>query len=318
MLYIFILLLLLIMPETVISSTKESILLWCNSVLPNLLPFFIISKALYYNDGAKYFEKLFAPFLKYLGISKCGCFPFVISLLCGFPTGSRIINEMNNDGLNDIDYYGNICFSASPLFIIGTVGTLILNNTREGYSLYVIHICTVLIFTSFQSAKSNRECISTTVNGTLSKAITESISSILSVCCYMVLYNIITSMIVNILKPPANAEAIISGLFEFTSGISKISQSFSYEIALPLISFFLSFGGACVITQCLSFLKGVNIIKFILNRFLCGMIAFILCLIYKKTAIYVPIMIALITIIIRYIFRRKKIYLLKSARSCAT
>ncbi len=319
MIYLCILLMLLIYPDLTVASSKASIELWANSVLPNLLPFFIISKIMYYNDGTRYFKAALSPFFKVLGVKNEGCFPYAISILCGFPTGSRIIHEMKNDGLEDIDYYGNICYCASPLFILGTVGTVTLESSTIGYSLYAIHLCTLFIFTAYNTQNKNNETlIFKNASGDISKAITESITSILSVCCYMVIFNIVSTIIISILNPPEKIAALLYGICEFTHGIKEISQNFQHSTALPLISFFLSFGGICVISQCLGYLDGINKLKFVLNRIICGMIAYVLCFIYTKTAIYIPITITTIVVITRYIYLRHKNYLLKSARSCAT
>lgn len=305
------------MPEITISSVKESISLWFSSVLPVLLPFFIISRCIYYSGGMNYFTKLLSPVIKLLGLNKNACFPFAMTLLCGYQTGSKTVALMEKDGLKNIDYYANICFSASPLFVIGTVGTSILNSTKEGYMLYIIHILTLLIFVSiYKNDKTTDDISLSEPDGNLSAAIKESIMAILSVCCYMILFGIVIKFITSNSIVPQKLKAIISGFLEFTSGIKKTSDAFNNSC--PFISFYLSFGGLCVITQCISCYNKINILEFIKNRLLCGIVSFVLCLLYKKTAIYVPVSITIVIIIISNIIRRKKYYLLKSSKSCVT
>ncbi len=305
------------MPEITISSVKESIVLWFNSVLPVLLPFFIISRCIYYSGGMIYFTKILSPLLKIFGLDKNACFPFAMTLLCGYQTGSKTVALMEKDGLKNIDYFANICYSSSPLFVIGTVGTSILNSTHEGYMLYLIHMLTLIIFICFNKSNEETDEIPLSIpSGNLATAIKESIMAIFSVCCYMILFGIIIKILTSNSFIPQKISVIISGILEFTSGIKKACNSFDY--ALPFISFFLSFGGLCVITQCISNYKKINVKRFILNRLLSGIIAFVLCFLYKKTAIYVPIIITAIIILISNIIRRKKYYLLKSSKSCVT
>lgn len=316
MLYIVILILCLTMPEITIISVKETITLWFNSVVPVLLPFFIISKAIYYNGGMIYFTKFLSPVLKVLGLPQTLSFPLAMTLTCGYQTGSKTVAELENDGLKNVDYYANICFSSSPLFVIGTIGTVILNDTKSGYMLYLIHILTVLIFASFYKQTNNENVNFNTINGTLTNAIAESILSIFSVCCYMILFSLIINVISLLNFIPTEIKTFLFGILEFTKGIKDASITFDYP--LPIISFFLSFGGICVITQCVSNYKNINVKKFIISRIICGIISFILCYLYKKTAIHVPILITIVIILISNIIRRKNFYLLKSSKSSVT
>ena len=87
-------------------------------------------------------------------------------------------------------------------------------------------------------------------------------------------------------------------------------------LTMPIISFYLSFGGCCVIAQCLAQLNGINKKKFIANRVLCGIIAFLLCYIYEKTALYVPVLITICIAAESFAGKRiKGRYLLKSSKS---
>ena len=309
--YVIILIVCVIFPEIALTSAKESINLWTSSVLPSLLPFFIISKLIYYNDVAEIFSKLFKPLAHVLGIPDYATFPFIMSIICGYPTGSRTVKEMSQ--LNNKNYLGNICYSSSPLFIIGTVGTSILKNVKEGYNLYIIHICTLLIFTVIYSFKQeNKNIFFISKKGSVGDAITESVGAILNICGFMIFFNIIIKIITFDFMSE-KTKAVLSGIVEFTTGIKGISLVFNNP--QPLISFFLSFGGSCVIVQCLSALPDINKSEFIINRIISGCIAYFLCFLYKKTAIYMPIIITLLIIITAYILRRKNNYLLKSSKS---
>lgn len=309
LIYIILLLICIIFPKMTIVTTKETIKLWTETIVPSLLPFFIISKCIYLSGGVTFFIKILKPITNFLGLPDSIAFPLSMSLLCGYQTGSRTVANMNLK--NNIDTFANVCFSASPIYTIGTVGTLLLNNTFSGYALYTIHVCTLLIITVFFSNTNIEVFWKEPEKEPLSVAINESISAILSICGYMILYNLIIKITTYIFSPETSI--IISGFWEFTQGIKQ--SSLLYTDPLPIISFFLSFGGMCVISQCLSILKGASKIKFIFYRLLSGFIAYVLCIIYKKTALYIPITITLIIIVSAHILRRRKYYWLKSAKS---
>lgn len=304
LLYICLLLFCIVSPNTTISTAKETILLWATSVLPSLFPFFIISKCILYNGGISYFAKFLKPITKYLNLPQNIAFPLSMSLLCGYQTGSKTVASMN---IKDTEYYANICFSASPIFIIGTIGTIMLNSTKTGYILYVIHVCTLVIFATLYSTKNHPQennNLSAYEKGNFIDAISSSTYAILNVCGYMVIYSLFTKILSALL--PLKYNIITSGIIEFTFGIKNAVNELSNP--LPIISFFLSFGGICVITQCFSNYTKINKIKFITNRILCGTTSFLLCILYKKTALYAPILLTIIIVISAHIFRRKKFY----------
>ena len=313
---IILLILCLFDPQVSIEATKQAINLWVSSVLPVLFPFFIISKILYNNGGAAFFAKLLRPFMKLLNLPDDVAFPLVMSLLCGFPTGSRIIGDMQKNGLKNYEYYANICYSSGPLFIIGSVGTLMLQSTQKGHVLMLIHLCTLIIFTVLTRPKHLIDETAEYQNpsGSLGSAIAESITAILQICGFMVFFFLFSGILFTYFlkgQPPL-INGVISGLLEFTSGIKIISMQ--NILPMPIISFFLSFGGSCVIAQCLAQLNGINKIKFIANRLICGTIAFLLCFLYQKTSLYIPLALTLCIALGRYLYQRRR-YLLKSSKS---
>ncbi|MBP5662211.1 MAG: hypothetical protein J6X30_03535 [Clostridia bacterium] len=302
-LFLLILLLCLLFPQTAVDGAKEAVTLWAENVLPVLLPFFIISKMLYYLGAADLFARLLRPVLRLLRIPSYAAFPLAMSLLCGYPTGARMVGDMARNGNVDADYLGNVCYSAGPLFMIGSVGTLMLHDTRVGYALAIIHLCALLIFSLFLTPKPMKtKKIESAQSGTLGQAVKESADSIVSVCGFMVLFSLVNRALLLCLPPlPNTVKGLLTGINEFTAGISLLSQT----NALPAISFLLSFGGLCVITQCLSFLKGIAKARFILNRFLCGLIACLLCVLYQMFGLSVPIGLTLVTVCTVTLMKRK-------------
>lgn len=303
LIFIIILILCLFFPERALNSVTESVSLWANNVLPSLLPFMILSKSLFYSGGVKLFSHILKPVMRFLLIPDKYAFAFTVSLLCGYPTGSATV-ALLFDTNEDIEFYpANICFSSGPIFIIGTVGTLFLQNGKTGASLYIIHICALIILSLFLSPKRNiKKDYVLDIEGGMGEAVGSAVSGILNVCGYMVFFGLMCGFIKPYLPENILIKGLVCGMFEFTSGISILSQSIEN---LPFISFLLSFGGGCVIFQSLAYLKGINKLKFILMRFFSGIIAFILCFIYTKTALYVPLAITFGFIALKHIYGRK-------------
>ncbi len=307
-LFIILIVLCLIEPKNTVEITNQTIFLWAKNVLPTLLPFFIISKYMLNLGADKFFSKLFKPITSFLSLPSTSAFSIFISVLCGFPLGSRIVEDVYKNSPNK-EYFANVCYSASSVFILSTVGNGILFSGQDGVALFIINLCTFFIFVILTKPKTLCEAELNVKHG---EPVSESVTAIFNVCGNMILFSLISSLFTRFIKNKFWA-AIISGIFEFTSGIKALSN-FSSDTSLPLISFLLSFGGLCVIFQCFSQLKNINRTKFILNRILCGIISFFLCYIYIKTALFLPIIITVLVIIFCQL-GRKKSYFLKSSRS---
>ncbi len=306
-LFIILIVLCLVEPKNTVEVTNQTIFLWTKNVLPTLLPFFILSKYLLNSGADNFFKKTFKPFCSILGLPQSSAFCIFISILCGFPLGSIIVEDVFDDQKTK-EYYANVCFSASSVFILSTVGNGILCSGKEGVALFTINFCTFLMFAVFTKPKNLCESTNYLKH---SEPISESVTAIFNICGNMILFSLISSIFTRFIKNEF-FKSIVSGIFEFTSGIKSLS-ALGFDV-LPIISFFLSFGGLCVIFQCFGYLKKINRTKFILNRILCGSVSFILCCLYKKTALYMPILVTAFAITL-CLLGRKNYYFLKSSRS---
>ena len=303
--YIIILAVCILFPEKAVSSAKDAIILWSGAVLPSLFPFFILSKALYFSGGMRFFSKILKPVMRLLLIPEEYAFVLAVSLICGYPTSSRTVGQMMKNGLDDGDYAACLFCSSGPVFIIGTVGTVMLKSAFLGAVLYYIHVCTLIILSCFLTPKQKSGVkINENIEGGMAQAISESVLAILNVCGFMVFFGIINGFVSPALPQNVPLRGLLSGLIEFTAGLNVLSLDSG---SLPQMSFLLSFGGACVISQCLACLKGVNACKFIFCRVFSGCIAFLLCLLYTKTAFFMPAAITVLSVAARHIFRRKKL-----------
>ena len=144
LLFLILIILCLVKPENTVEITNQAIFLWAKNVLPTLLPFFIISKYMLNLGGERFFSKLFKPITTVLGLPDSSAFCIFISVFCGFPLGSRIVEDVFKNS-TDKEYYANVCFSASSVFILATVGSNILSSSKDGIVLFIINLCTFFI-----------------------------------------------------------------------------------------------------------------------------------------------------------------------------
>jgi len=298
-----------------LTAAKDSLLLWSNSVLPALLPFFIASQILYYAGGAKLLSRGVTPLMKLLFLPPAGGFALIMSLLCGYPTGSRmcaLLYEEKQITSEECGRLSMLCHNAGPVFISGTLATVLLAQPYLALPILCIHLCaallTALIFCSNVPSvtlsspilyAAHEEPLQP-VGQLFGKAVFSGIQSILLICGYMVFFGIAIRFLLyygaplfTLLPKSIRGEvmALTAGSLEMTQGLSFLAQSTS-PLRLPFICALLSFSGLCIVIQSLALLSSTQIKagRFILSRLVCACLAFALCFLYEKAALATPIL----------------------------
>lgn len=260
---------------------SEGISLWAITVLPSIFPFLFLMTVLssfglldtLTIKTSPFFEKLF-------GISGTGGCIFLLSVLSGYPIGSKLISD-NADVLSnkEREKLAPLCSLPSPLFLIGCVGRMF-QDTRVGFLLWGINLLSVLIIgflSRFGKASQARSCL--LPRRTLSESMTNCILSILSVGAYLALFSVLSGFI-TLLPFCPNDQILLGmlrGLFEMTMGICTLASA--TPLAFACTAFLVTFGGACILMQQITFLSGkIKLLPFLWKKFLQGMLAFLFAL----------------------------------------
>jgi len=270
---------------------------------------------LYYAGGAKLLSRGVTPLMKLFSLPSAGGFAFIMSLLCGYPTGSRmcaLLYEEKQITGKECGRLSILCHNAGPIFISGTLATVLLGEPSLALPILCIHLCasllTALVFCGNDTSVTQSSCIPPAENkdalqpvGQLfGKAVFSGIQSILLICGYMVFFGIVIRFLLYYGAPlfvllPENIRgevmALTAGSLEMTQGLSLLAQSTS-PLRLPFICALLSFSGLCILMQSLALLPDAHIKagRFILARLVCAGFAFALCFLYEKTALATPIL----------------------------
>ena len=155
-----------------------------------------------------------------------GSYAFIMGIISGYPVGAKIVNKFIEDGTctkQEAERMLAFTNNSGPLFIIGTVGISLFGDTTIGIILFITHILSCLsvglIFgfisrhITFNSKKrtytndNNSKTYNISDLGTiLSNSITNSISTILLIGGFIVLFSIIISILnsLNIIDILAN------------------------------------------------------------------------------------------------------------------
>ena len=305
---------LIVFSSSNIQAAKSGLSLWANSVVPSLLPFFIAVEILSKTNLPKIFGKIFGKVMKPLfNVSGEGSFALFMGLLSGYPVGAKIAINLRKNGLctkAECERLLSFTNNSGPLFIVGTVGISLFGNNLIGLLLLFTHILaciTVGILFRFWKKNDKQEIhISSTsenklqnvtisnIGEVLGESITKSISTILMIGGFVVLFSVIisilnvsgiTNLISNIFSPLCDllnipdsvSSSMFTGILEITNGISLLAKIRLKQISINIIltSFLLGFGGISILFQVLSVVakSDLSIKPYIIGKFLHGVIS---------------------------------------------
>lgn len=290
-------------PKLCIDSALVGVNLFATKVFPSLFPFLVITGIMIDCDGVNIYSKILGKLLcKPLKLPIECTFVIVISMFCGYPLGAKYSCDLYEKEI--IDYATcqrllNIASNASPLFIIGSVGTSMLKNSHVGYFLLLCNYisCFIMAFiiptknilinkkANIRLSYSNKN-----IGNIINDSIKNAIKTCLSIGGFVILFSVITNIIKsnilfdiaikytkNIFNLDKNLiEAILLGVIEMTNGCYIASSlSINLYVKIIIISFFLGFSGFSIVSQVYSFTYKFNlpIKKYIFMKIIQGLVA---------------------------------------------
>ena len=283
---------LLVFSNANLSSAKTGLLLWANSVVPSLLPFFIATELLGYTNVISILGKLLNRFMRPIfNVPGEGAFPFIMGIISGYPMGAKIVSNFKNQGIctnEEAERLLAFTNNSGPLFIIGTVGIGLFKDTTTGILLFITHILACFtvgfLFRWWKSGKKKRTAFLQESSNTipskvslsnlgevLANSIMSAINTLFLIGGFIVLFSVIISilensnvlgMLANFISPVLNifgipisySNGIITGILELTNGVCNIAMISNKSISTNIIicAFLLGFGGISITLQILS------------------------------------------------------------------
>lgn len=296
---IFILFLMFTFSSEVLEGVMFGFDIWKNNLFPSIFPFLVFSNIFINYGVSDCISEITKPILSnILNINEKCNYIIILSLLSGFPSSSKYIYDSykeNEISEEDARYLLYFCFFSNPLFIIGTIGILLLGNKKLGLLILISHYLANFILAFLIRNKEKRKS-KVNIRNAFSKMklkISKSkkfgevlkISVINAINTLLLLLGIITIflIIVNIFSSLINLndldKGLISGILEMTSGIRQISSlNINLRLKLAIITGFLSFGGISIHMQILAILEDFNLkySKFLIYRLITVLISVIL------------------------------------------
>ena len=270
--------------KSIMDTISFSFGVWKNNIFPSLFPFFVLSHILINYGFVEFVSELFKPImLKCFKLKGVGAFVFIMSLVSGFPSNAKYVRELYLSGLIN-EYEGSkiLTFThfSNPLFILGTVSIMFLNNKEVGILILFCHYLGNIVIgflfrnyyvsdtelSSFSFKKSilemHKKRISSgkSFGGVVSEALLNGINTLFLIFGVVTFFLVVTTIIDNNINLPRYYQSILNGIFEMTQGLKYVSLlDIPLKIKGTLSVMFISFGGLSVHMQVISILSDTKI-----------------------------------------------------------
>lgn len=294
-----ILLFILLYPTESVSAAKGGLLLWFNVIIPNLLPFIILSNLIISLNAASYITFLIAPIFKFLfGISRDGSYAVITGFLCGYPMGAKVTADLvtnNKISRSEGTFLLGFCNNVSPVFIINYIVNETFRSSALLKPVFIILysspiLCAFLLRLIYHKHSFSKDkdfslyaCNTNVDFKLIDNAIMNGFETITKLGGYIILFAILSQMLIHIPIHNLFIKYWIISTTEITNGISVVSSSaLSFHKQFLIVLSSVSFGGISCIAQTQSMIKnsGLSIGSYILSKLMNMGIAIVLSIIY--------------------------------------
>ena len=271
-------------PQVTEAGSKSAIIIWANSIVPVLLPFFI-----------------FSDFIKRTGnLEKLPprVYPFLVAFLSGYPMGAKVTADLvaeRNLSAETGRHILSYSLVTGPAFIMGTVGGFLGSTDAAAAAAFAHYGGALLNSMLWRQGDDRIHGISkhTVHKGSLLDCFSGSIMAGFKAMAIILAYLMFFMIGINLLEKSGlflqigneTAVSVLKGMLEMTAGSSMVGAcNISLPMKTVLISFLVSFGGLSVIGQSASMAggSGIGIADIIKIKISHGLLAGILAVILTR------------------------------------
>ena len=298
--------LLLCSPAKFMAVALDGALVWATILLPSLFPFIFFSRLFTTFEVTQNLSKPFSCVTQKLyHCPSDSAYVFLLSVLCGYPIGAKLISDLYQDGkISKGQAYRSVSFvsNCGPMFIIGSVGVGMLHSPKAGIIILICHILSSLLNgliyrKSWKKFNSERlpAAFEKNAQTSVSDIVFSSINSVLMVGGYVIIFFIVAEVFTSlkIFSPlclllekiginSQISDGILCGLLEITKGSKMLSTASSnLQVIVPACCFLITFGGFSTFMQSYAFLEKTGMKKSVLliQKTTQALIATVLCVV---------------------------------------
>lgn len=281
-------LLMILDTKTAVSGAQEGLRLCITTVIPSLLPFFLLSILLTASlSGIR--SRLLGPLGRLLRIPKGSEALFLIGALGGYPTGAQAVAAAYGDGQltrTDARRMLGFCSNAGPAFLFGIAGGNFSAHWVP-WALWGVHLVSALaVGIILPGGSGEKAVLSPGKQVSLSQALERAVSVMARVCGWIVIFRVILSFANRwfLWFLGTEQQIMVSGLLELTIGCTSLSCIPKEGLRFLLCAVFLGFGGLCVCMQTASVTTGAGLGMYFPGKLLQSVISLLLSAIIQQFA----------------------------------
>lgn len=285
----------IIYPHGSIEAAKSALSLCANVAVPSLFPFMFCSNMFIALGAAGYARRYLSRIMQPLfGVTGAGAAALVCGVVSGYPIGAVCAAELYRTGecsKTEAERLLAFCNNSGPMFVIGAVGAGMFKSREIGVFLYIIHVFSALItgmIFKYIGGKENQRALPPPTKSDIKNtaadigaAVTGAVSSMLTVCGFVVIFSVLISAIPNTpLKP------YVHSVLEITGGLAELTRICRGAYGLTATSALIAFSGVSVMAQVASVADraGLSVLPYFKGKCCQAAVAAMLTLLALRTA----------------------------------
>jgi len=272
--------------KTALQGASSGIALCIKSVIPSLLPFFVLS--IYLTGGLIGVKSTFlAPVKKIFRVPNGTESLLLIGFLGGYPVGAKTVHTAyTSAGLSrqNAERMLMFCNNAGPAFLFGMV-SMFFPKHYTVWLLWGIQLFSAMLVSRTAPLQPSKTVIGPSYQSiSFSESVNRTIHIMASVCCWIVLFRVILAYLEKwtLGNLPVWFQVLFSGILELSNGCVRLGEIENEAIRFIVCSVLLSFGGFCVTFQTASVIGDLDFRMYVKGKLFQTGYALILSLIIQN------------------------------------
>lgn len=303
--------------RTALNGAYQGLELCIRTVIPSLLPFFVLSTVL---TSALIGEKIsfLRPLGRLMGVDYGAESLILVGMLGGYPAGAQSVSQAYRNGSISKQAAQRMvafCNLAGPAFLFGIVSGKFSENSAA-WKLWGIHLLSAILVAMLLSGKSsNQAALKTGKLITLPEALHRSLKTMALVCGWIILFRVILAFLSLwfFWLLPIPAQVALTGLLELSNGCCDLGRIDNEPLRFVIAAGLLSFGGLCVSMQTASVSQGLSTKNYFIGKALQTLLSVLFAAIVQIqqlhfSAIFWISLVVLIGLLVNFLHKKQKRY----------
>lgn len=294
--------------RVVLEGVRAGMELCLKTVIPSLLPFFVISLVLINNsdDKISYLSQVLMSILK---IPETAVSVLLPAFLGGYPVGAKCVGDLYHReqiSKEEADRLLSFCSNAGPSFLFGILSQFF-PNRKMIWMLWIIHIISAVMTAMIIPVKKTKFVPQQQKRISEKSILLSAARAMCIVCCWVVLFRGIIHFLNNWFcwRLPIWLQVCLTGILELTNGCCQLFLIDDVRLRFVVCSGMLAFGGICVLLQTASVTDGLSLGYYVKGKLMQTIFSFLIsCTIVLEEGMLFVCVIPIFVILFRKIENR--------------